>query len=327
MHFDLYNGESFYNSLMPQVLNDLKEKGLAIEDQEALVVFFDEETKLNPCIVQKKDGSFLYSTSDLATLKYKGEVLNIRKAVYVTDERQQDHFRQVFKISELLGEPYNIEKAHVWFGIMRFGNGVILSSRGGNIIRLVDLLDEAKAQVKKVIDEKNPDIPENEKNEIAESVGIGAIKYFDLSQNRTSAITFEWDKVLSFEGNTGPYLQYTYVRVLSIFRKLASENVTFDLNVPNVLYDNVSDAERELALNLFKLPVVATKAYESYRPNLVADYLFETAKLFNTFYNSITIIKEENDDIRNARLALCEKTASVLKEGLSLLGIKTVDRM
>ena len=327
VHFDLYNGESFYNSLMPQVLNDLKEKDLAIEDQEALVVFFDEETKLNPCIVQKKDGSFLYSTSDLATLKYKGEVLNIRKAVYVTDERQQDHFRQVFKISELLGEPYNIEKAHVWFGIMRFGNGVILSSRGGNIIRLVDLLDEAKAQVKKVIDEKNPDIPENEKNEIAESVGIGAIKYFDLSQNRTSAITFEWDKVLSFEGNTGPYLQYTYVRVMSIFRKLASENVKFDLNVSNVLYDNVSDSERELALNLFKLPVVATKAYESYRPNLVADYLFETAKLFNTFYNSITIIKEENDDIRNARLALCEKTASVLKEGLSLLGIKTVDRM
>ena len=327
VHFDLYNGESFYNSLMPQVLNDLKEKGLAIEDQEALVVFFDEETKLNPCIVQKKDGSFLYSTSDLATLKYKGEVLNIRKAVYVTDERQQDHFRQVFKISELLGEPYNIEKAHVWFGIMRFGNGVILSSRGGNIIRLVDLLDEAKAQVKKVIDEKNPDIPEDEKNEIAESVGIGAIKYFDLSQNRTSAITFEWDKVLSFEGNTGPYLQYTYVRVMSIFRKLASENVKFDLNVSNVLYDNVSDSERELALNLFKLPVVATKAYESYRPNLVADYLFETAKLFNTFYNSITIIKEENDDIRNARLALCEKTASVLKEGLSLLGIKTVDRM
>ena len=327
VHFDLYNGESFYNSLMPQVLNDLKEKDLAIEDQEALVVFFDEETKLNPCIVQKKDGSFLYSTSDLATLKYKGEVLNIRKAVYVTDERQQDHFRQVFKISELLGEPYNIEKAHVWFGIMRFGNGVILSSRGGNIIRLVDLLDEAKAQVKKVIDEKNPDIPEDEKNEIAESVGIGAIKYFDLSQNRTSAITFEWDKVLSFEGNTGPYLQYTYVRVMSIFRKLASENVKFDLNVSNVLYDNVSDSERELALNLFKLPVVATKAYESYRPNLVADYLFETAKLFNTFYNSITIIKEENDDIRNARLALCEKTASVLKEGLSLLGIKTVDRM
>ena len=327
VHFDLYNGESFYNSLMPQVLNDLKEKGLAIEDQEALVVFFDEETKLNPCIVQKKDGSFLYSTSDLATLKYKGEVLNIKKAIYVTDERQQDHFRQVFKISELLGEPYNIEKAHVWFGIMRFGNGVILSSRGGNIIRLVDLLDEAKAQVKKVIDEKNPDIPENEKNEIAESVGIGAIKYFDLSQNRTSAITFEWDKVLSFEGNTGPYLQYTYVRVMSIFRKLASENVTFNLNVSNILYNNVSDAERELALNLFKLPVVAIKAYESYRPNLVADYLFETAKLFNTFYNSITIIKEENDDIRNARLALCEKTASVLKEGLSLLGIKTVDRM
>lgn len=327
VHFDLYNGESFYNYLMPEVLEDLKKKGLAVEDQGALVVFFDEETKLNPCIVQKKDGSFLYSTSDLATLKYKSEVLKVKKTIYVTDERQQDHFKQIFKIADLLGPPYNIEKSHVWFGIMRFGNGVILSSRGGNIIRLVDLLDEAKSQVKKVIDEKNPDIPEDEKNQIAEAVGIGAIKYFDLSQNRTSAITFEWDKVLSFEGNTGPYLQYTYVRIMSIFRKLATENIKFDINDSNILYDNVNDIERELALNLFKLPIVATKAYESYRPNLIADYLFETARLFNVFYNSITIIKEENNEIRNARLALCNKTSNVLKEGLSLLGIKTVNRM
>ncbi len=326
IHFDLYNGESFYNDMMPSVLEELKEKKIAVEDQDALVVFFDEESKLNPCIVQKKDGSFLYSTSDLATLKYKGESLKMDKAVYITDERQQDHFKQVFKIAEILGKPYNLDTSHVWFGIMRFGNGVILSSRGGNIIRLVDLLDEAKSKVKNVINEKNPTLSEDEKEEIAEIVGVSAIKYFDLSQNRTSAITFEWDKVLSFEGNTGPYLQYTYVRIMSIFRKLESENIKF-INNSNILLSDTTSLEKELAMNLFKFPLIVMKSYESYRPNLIADYLFETAKLFNSFYNATPIIKEENDDLRNARLTLCNKTAYVLKEALLLLGIKTVNKM
>ena len=324
VNFDYYYGESFYNDMMPAVLEELKEKGIAREDQGALVVFFEND-KLPPAIVQKKDGSFLYTTSDLATMKFRKDELNVDEAVYLTDDRQQNHFKQVFEIGEMLGEPYNYKKTHVVFGIMRFGDGMIFSSRSGNIIRLVDLLDEAKTQVKKVIDEKNPDIPEEEKEKIAEIVGSGAIKYFDLSQNRTSDITFTWDKVLSFEGNTGPYLQYTYVRIMSIFRKLKEENI----NVENkdIILENMNGVERELAVELLRFPQTVVKSYESYRPNIIADYLFDIAKLFNNFYNSNSILKEENKKIMDARILLAEKTAFILKEGLGLLGINTVDRM
>lgn len=324
VNFDYYYGESFYNNLMPSVLEELKKKDIAREDQGALVVFFEND-KLPPAIVQKKDGSFLYTTSDLATMKFRRDKLNVDEAVYLTDDRQQNHFKQVFEIGELLGEPYNYKKTHVVFGIMRFGDGMIFSSRSGNIIRLVDLLDEAKTQVKKVIDEKNPDIPEDEKEEIAEIVGSGAIKYFDLSQNRTSDITFTWDKVLSFEGNTGPYLQYTYVRIMSIFRKLKEENI----NVENkdIILENMNGIERELAVELLRFPQAVIKSYESYRPNIIADYLFDTAKLFNNFYNSSSILKEEDKKVMDARILLAEKTAFILKQGLGLLGINTVDRM
>ena len=324
VNFDYYYGESFYNDMMPAVLEELKEKGIAREDQGALVVFFEND-KLPPAIVQKKDGSFLYTTSDLATIKFRKDELNVDEAVYLTDDRQQNHFKQVFEIGEMLGEPYNYKKTHVVFGIMRFGDGMIFSSRSGNIIRLVDLLDEAKTQVKKVIDEKNPNIPEEEKEKIAEIVGSGAIKYFDLSQNRTSDITFTWDKVLSFEGNTGPYLQYTYVRIMSIFRKLKEENI----NVENkdIILENMNGVERELAVELLRFPQTVVKSYESYRPNIIADYLFDIAKLFNNFYNSNSILKEENKKVMDARILLAEKTAFILKEGLGLLGINTVDRM
>lgn len=324
VNFDYYYGESFYNDMMPAVLEELKEKGIAREDQGALVVFFEND-KLPPAIVQKKDGSFLYTTSDLATMKFRKDELNVDEAVYLTDDRQQNHFKQVFEIGEMLGEPYNYKKTHVVFGIMRFGDGMIFSSRSGNIIRLVDLLDEAKTQVKKVIDEKNPDIPEEEKEKIAEIVGSGAIKYFDLSQNRTSDITFTWDKVLSFEGNTGPYLQYTYVRIMSIFRKLKEENI----NVENkdIILENMNSVERELAVELLRFPQAVVKSYESYRPNIIADYLFDIAKLFNNFYNSSSILKEENKKVMDARILLAEKAAFILKEGLGLLGINTVDRM
>ena len=322
--FDHYFGESFYNDMMPDVLEELKEKNIAKEDQGALVVFFEED-KLPPALVQKKDGSFLYATSDLATIKFRKNELNVDKAVYVTDERQQNHFKQVFEISEMLGAPYNYEKSHVYFGIMRFGDGMIFSSRSGNIIRLVDLLDEAKKQVKSVIDEKNPNIPEDEKEKIAEIVGTGAIKYFDLSQNRTSDILFTWDKVLSFEGNTGPYLQYTYARIQSILRKLKEENISVENN--DIILDDMFDIERELAVALLRFPQTVVKSYETYRPNIIADYLFDTAKLFNNFYNSKSILKETDKKVMDARILLAQKTASILKQGLNLLGIETVDRM
>ena len=321
--FDLYNGESFYNDMMPDIIKELTDKNIVTEDQEALVVFFDEDTNLHPCIVQKKDGSFLYSTSDLATIKYRKETLHADKVIIITDERQQDHFRQIFKISEILGDGFDYEKVHVWFGIMRFKDG-IFSSRKGNIIKLNDLLDEAKQKVRETVEEKNPNIPAEEKELISEVVGIGAIKYFDLSQNRTSPIIFEWEKVLSFEGNTGPYLQYTYARIKSIFRKFKEENVVYTKDSKIILE---SDTEKDLALVLLNFPNMVVKAAESYRPNLIADYLFETARAFNTFYNSKSILKEENKDVMNSRITLSDKTAYILKTGLDLLGIKTVDRM
>ena len=323
VNFDYYYGESFYNDMMPSVLEELKKKNIAREDQGALVVFFEDD-KLPPAIVQKKDGSFLYTTSDLATMKFRKNELRVDEAVYLTDDRQQNHFKQVFEIGEMLGEPYDYKKTHIVFGIMRFGDQ-IFSSRSGNTIRLVDLLDEAKKQVKKVIDEKNPNIPEEEKEKIAETIGSGAIKYFDLSQNRTSDITFTWEKVLNFEGNTGPYLQYTYVRIMSIFRKLEEENI----NVENmdIVLDEMAGIERELASELLKFPQAVVKSYENFRPNIIADYLFDTAKLFNSFYNSSSILKEEDKQVMDARILLAKKTAFVLKEGLELLGIKTVNRM
>ncbi len=318
--FDTYYGESHYHDMMPGVVEELKEKGIAVEDQGAQVVFFDEETKLHPCIVQKKDGAFLYSTSDIATIKFRKENYKINKLVYVTDERQQDHFRQFFKITDMLG--WDVKKDHVWFGIMRFAEG-IFSTRKGNVIRLEQLLDEGKKRALAVVEEKNPGLSAEEKENIAEVVGVGAIKYADLSQNRQSAVIFEWDKILSFEGNTAPYLQYSYARIQSILRK-GEENgkvVREDAAV------NLGEkAEKALALFLTQLPNVAMKASETYKPNLLTDYLFELAKKFNTFYNSCPILNQE-DEVLYSRLLLAERTAKVLKEGLDLLGIKTVDRM
>lgn len=321
IHFELVNGESFYNEMMPKVLDDLRKKGLAKEDDGALVVFFDEN-KLPPCIVQKKDGSFLYSTSDLATIKYRKEKLNVDIALYVVDERQAGHFKQVFEISRLLGGLYEYEKHHTQFGIMRFGNGMIFSSRGGNVIRLTDLLDQAKEEVKKVVDEKNPNLSEEERDKISEAVGVCAIKYFDLSQNRTSPILFEWDKVLSFEGNTGPYLQYTYVRIKSILNKVDK----IDKNA-KVLVESSTEAERDLVSTILKLPTAVIKAYETKKPNVIADYVYDLAKKFNSFYNNEKILTASSEELRNSRILLSEKVGEALKKSLALLGIKTVDKM
>lgn len=321
IHFELVNGESFYNEMMPKVLDDLRQKSLAKEDDGALVVFFDEN-KLPPCIVQKKDGSFLYSTSDLATIKYRKEKLNVDIALYVVDERQAGHFKQVFEISRLLGGLYEYEKHHTQFGIMRFGNGMIFSSRGGNVIRLTDLLDQAKEEVKKVVDEKNPNLSEEEREKISEAVGVCAIKYFDLSQNRTSPILFEWDKVLSFEGNTGPYLQYTYVRIKSILNKVDK----IDENA-KVLVESSTEAERDLVSTILKLPTAVIKAYETKKPNVIADYVYDLAKKFNSFYNNEKILTASTEELRNSRILLSEKVGEALKKSLALLGIKTVDKM
>ena len=279
-----------------------------------------EKDNLHPCIVQKKDGAFLYSTSDIATIKFRRENYDVNKIIYLTYERQQDHFKQFFKITEMLG--WDIEKVHIWFGIMRFADGVF-STRKGNVIRLEQLLDEGKKRALEIIEEKNPNLSAEEKDNIAEVVGVGAIKYADLSQNRQSPIIFEWDKILSFEGNTAPYLQYSYARIQSILRK-AEEigkplNEKFDMKISE-------KAERNLATYLTLFPTMALRAGEAYKPNLLTDYLFELAKKFNTFYNSCPILNQE-DDVLFSRLVLIDRVAKTLKTGLDLLGINTVNRM
>ena len=318
--FDTYYGESFYHNMMPAVLDELVEKGLAVEDQGAKVVFFDEKDNLHPCIVQKKDGAFLYSTSDIATVKFRKENYDINRLIYLTDERQQDHFKQFFKITEMLG--WDIEKIHIWFGIMRFADGVF-STRKGNVIRLEQLLDEGKKRALEVIEEKNPSLSDEEKNNIAEVVGVGAIKYADLSQNRQSPIIFEWDKVLSFEGNTAPYLQYSYARIQSIKKKAEEMGKIITSDTKIVIKDKI---ERNLVTFLTLFPTMVLKAGETYKPNLLTDYLFDLAKKFNTFYNACPILNQE-DEILLSRLLIADRTAEILRQGLDLLGIKTVDRM
>lgn len=318
--FDTYYGESFYNNMMQGVVDELEEKGIAVLDDGAKVVFFDEEEKLHPCIVQKKDGAFLYSTSDIATVKFRREAYNINKLIYLTDERQQDHFRQFFRITERLG--WDVEKHHIWFGIMRFADGVF-STRKGNVIRLEQLLDEGKKRAYDVVNEKNPDLSEEEKLEIAEIVGVGAIKYADLSQNRQSSIIFEWDKVLNFEGNTAPYLQYSYARIKSILRRAEKENHKINSEAK---IQFVSPVERALAHQMTLFNDIVLKASETCKPNLIADYLFELSKKFNSFYNSCPILNQERE-ILESRLLLASLTAEMIKQGLSLLGIKTLERM
>ncbi|WP_293958123.1 arginine--tRNA ligase [uncultured Fusobacterium sp.] len=320
VHFDTYYGESFYHPMMQGVVDELVEKGLAVEDDGAKVVFFPEEDNLFPCIVQKKDGAFLYSTSDIATIKFRRENYNVNKLIYLTDERQQDHFKQFFKITEMLG--WDVEKYHIWFGIMRFADGVF-STRKGNVIRLEQLLDEGKKRAYDIVNEKNPDLSAEEKDQIAEVVGVGAIKYADLSQNRQSPIIFEWDKILSFEGNTAPYLQYSYARIQSILRKAAAEGKEIDYS-KEIKIENKQ--ERALADHIATFPMVVLKAAESFKPNIIADYLFELSKKFNSFYNSCPILNQE-DDILYSRGLIAKVAGETIKEGLSLLGIKTLDRM
>lgn len=316
--FDTYWGESYYVDSMPAVIDELLEKNIAKESQGALIVEFDEEEHLHPCLIRKSDGATLYATSDLACIKKKMSSYDINKLIYVTDDRQSDHFKQFFRVSEMLG--WNINNIHVTFGLMKFADAHF-SSRKGNVIRLETLLDEAENRALKIVDEKNPDLSMEEKKEIARVVGVGAVKYSDLSQNRSSTIVFDWDKNLSFEGNTSPYLQYVYARIQSILRKTA-----FDGVVESCDLTFESEIENKLVLQLTKFHGVVEKAAESCKPNAVADYIYELAQMFNTFYNAINIIKSEEQEKRS-RLLLISKIAETIKSGLQLLGIEVLDRM
>ena len=285
-----------------------------------VIYLFDEKDNLFPCIVQKKDGAYLYSTSDIATVKFRKNTYDVNKMIYLTDARQQDHFKQFFKITDMLG--WNIEKYHIWFGIIRFADG-ILSTRKGNVIKLEELLDEAHNRAYDVVNEKNPNLSEEEKQNIAEVVGVSSVKYADLSQNKQSDIIFEWDKMLSFEGNTAPYLLYTYARIQSILRKVAEQNIDLNENI-EIKTDN--KFEKSLATYLLAFPISVLKAAETFKPNLIADYLYELSKKLNSFYNNCPILNQDIETLKS-RALLIKKTGEVLKEGLELLGIPVLNKM
>jgi arginyl-tRNA synthetase len=318
--FDTMYGESHYHDLMPDIVRELQEKDVARISEGAVVVFFEEEENLHPCIIRKKDGAFLYATSELACIAFRKENYDIDRILYVTDARQETHFRQIFTIAGLLG--WELDLVHIPFGLMGLKDGHF-STRKGNVIKLRELLDEAAARARAVVEEKNPELSEEEKAAIAEAVGIGAVKYADLSQNRLSNVTFDWDKMLSFEGNTAPYLQYTYARISSLARK--AEETGLMLPADNRIAIG-NETERSLALALIQFSTSVLRAAETYRPNLIADQLFDIAQKYNTFYNSLPVLKEDRTTALS-RLQLSVKTGEVLKIGLELLGITAVERM
>ncbi len=318
IEFDTYWGESYYEDSMPGVIEQLIDKNIAKESQGALIVEFDESEHLHPCLIRKSDGATLYATSDLACIKKKMEAYDINKLIYVTDDRQADHFKQFFRVSEMLN--WDVNNIHVTFGLMKFAD-THFSSRKGNVIRLETLLDEAESRALKIVEEKNPELSVEEKKEIARIVGIGAVKYQDLSQNRSSTIVFDWDKNLSFEGNTSPYLQYVYARIQSILRKAEFDPAA---NLDRVVYE--SEIENKLILQLTKFHSVIVKSADSCKPNVIADYIFELAQMFNTFYNAINIMKSEELE-KKSRLLLIYKVSLTIKSGLDLLGIEVLDRM
>ena len=320
VHFDLTRGESYYNDRLPGIIQLLEEKGLAHESDGALVVEFEEE-KLPLCIVRKSDGGFNYATTDLATVQSRIEEFHPDAIIYVTDERQQLHFKQFFTISEKLGWDANLK--HVWFGLMRLPEATF-STRQGNVIKLEKWLDDAEAHALEVVKGSSPDMPEAQQKEVARAVGIGAVKYFDLSQNPQSLITFTWDKALAMDGNSAPYLQYACARIASVQDKY---NERFPEGNPSSFPIQINeDIERKLAVHLLRFPAAVLRAVDICRPNALADYLYELAQIYSTFYQTTPFLKAE-EGTRESRVRLCALTASILKKGLDLLGIETPERI
>ena len=318
--FDFYRGESHYNDRLPSVIELLKEKGLARESEGALVAFLDEE-KLPPCIVQKSDKAFNYATTDLATVMSRVGEFHPDAIVYVTDERQQLHFKQVFTLCRKMGIQANL--VHVWFGLMRLPEGTF-STREGNVIKLEKLLDEAENRALEIVRTASPDLPADQQQAIARAVGIGAIKYADLSQNPQSLVTFTWDKALALDGNSAPYLQYACARISSVQDKYQER---FPGRNPNDFPLALGDPwERKLAVKLVQFPDAVVDATAAYKPSLLADYLYELAQVYSGFYQNVPFLKAD-EGIRESRVRLCDVTARTLRQGLSLLGIETPARI
>ena len=321
-------GESLYNPMLPGIVADLKAKGLAVESEGATVVFLDEyknkEGEPMGVIIQKKDGGYLYTTTDIACAKYRYETLHADRVLYYIDSRQHQHLMQAWTIVRKAGYvPESVPLEHHMFGMMLGKDGKPFKTRAGGTVKLADLLDEALERARRLVAEKNPDMPADELEQLANAVGIGAVKYADLSKNRTTDYVFDWDNMLAFEGNTAPYMQYAYTRVLSVFRKAEVDEQA--LAAAPVIITEAREAQ--LAARLLQFEETLTVVAREGTPHVMCAYLYDLAGLFSGFYEHCPIITAESDTARNSRLKLAQLTARTLKQGLDTLGIETVERM
>ncbi|MEX2558355.1 MAG: arginine--tRNA ligase, partial [Pirellulales bacterium] len=321
--FDYVLGESFYQDRLEKVVEDLKRRGIARESEGALCVFFEDSP--TPMIVRKRDGAFLYSTSDLATIQYRMETWSPDAILYVVDHRQSEHFKQLFAAARQWGYD-QVELRHVSFGTVLGEDGRPFKTRSGDTVGLTSLLDEAVARAEQVIErnDESRELPADQRRRIAEVVGIAALKYADLSQNRTSDYVFSYEKMLAMNGNTATYMQYAYARVRSIFRRgeIDVESLrrrgSIRLGHP---------AERALAMGLLRFAEALEFTVADYRPNQLTTYLFDLANAYSVFFEQCPVLKAPDEATRDSRLLLCDLTARTLKQGLELLGIEVVEKM
>jgi arginyl-tRNA synthetase len=323
-------GESFYKDKLSNVVADLQKANLAEESDGAICVFPEgfknKEGEPLPFIIQKSDGAFLYATTDLAAIRHRVNELKADEIIYVTDSRQKLHFEMLFTVARKAGWVSDkVKLDHVMFGSVLGENGQPLKTRSGENVKLKELLDEAVERAKAVVEEKNPELSQNEKEKIAQAVGIGAVKYADYSNNRTSDYVFSFDKMLAMEGNTAPYMQYAYARISSIMKK---GNIDINKEIGKLDTLNLSDpSELDLAKHLIRYGEAIQSAAGDFRPNYLTSYLYELAQKFSTFYTSCPVLKAEPEQ-RPTRLLLCDLTARTIKHGLTeLLGIDVVEQM
>ena len=319
--FDSWNGESFYSDKMPEVIDILQKTGKLVESQGAKIIDLEDKGINTPCIIEKSNGSTTYATRDLAAILYRARTYDFDKALYVTSYEQVLHFKQVFEVAKLLGldEKYTKGLEHVSFGMVLLPTGK-MSTREGNVIRLDELLKEAISRAKEIIEQKNPDL-EN-KEEVAKKVGIGAVIFNDLSASRIKDEVFDWDAILNFQGETGPYIQYTYVRTKSVLEKAGYLPKIEEVKT-EMLTDECSQDILKLIYNFQDILVQVTEKNE---PSILARYLIDLAKAYSSFYNENKIIVEDKD-IQNARVYLTYATSAVLKQGAKLLGIEMPEKM
>lgn len=316
--FDSWNGESFYMDKMGGVIRELEDKGLIVESEGARVVSLDEYN-MTPCLLQRSDGATLYATRDLAAIFYRKNTYNFDKVLYVVATQQNLHFRQLFKVVELMGYEWSKDLIHVAYGMLSLESGA-MSTRKGTVVYASEVISESINKVSNIIEMRNPNL-EN-KEEVARQVGIGSVIFTTLSNSKIKDIVFTWDKVLNFEGETAPYIQYTFARICSIFRKAGYEKLQ------NIKFENLSDEYSiEMATILARFPEVVLNAGERYEPSVISRYLIDLAQGFNRFYHNNPVLNDNNKELQDARLAVCVATKTVIESGMTLLGIQCPDRM